>query len=193
LAGLDNLKAAVTKADWFDPELSPKFAAFCRHYRITPMTCCPYSPQHKGKVERSVQHVRHNALAGREFANLSVLNAHLRQWEQTVADTRIHGTTRRQVGEHFTTVEKPALKPLPQELFPAFTETKRRVGRDGYVEVVKAYYQAPPEHIGRSVGASRWQAGAPLQRRDGADRQPHADRAGTLQQCARSARAGSRG
>jgi hypothetical protein len=68
-----------------------------------------------------------------------------------VADTRIHGTSRRQVGEHCTTTEKPALKPLPQELFPAFTEIKRRVGRDGYVEVAKAYYQAPPEFIGRSV------------------------------------------
>lgn len=151
MLNLDNLKAAVKQADWFDPDLSPKFASFCRHYAITPMPCRPRSPQHKGKVERSVQHVRHNALAGREFASLSELNAHLRHWEQTVADTRIHGTTRRQVGEHFTTVERPALKPLPQELFPAFTETRRRVGRDGYVEVAKAYYQAPPEHIGRSV------------------------------------------
>jgi transposase len=151
MLNLDNLKAAVKRADWFDPELSPKFAAFCRHYGITPMPCRPYSPQHKGKVERSVQHVRHNALAGREFTSLSELNTHLHQWEQTVADTRIHGTTRRQVGEHFTTSEKPALKPLPQELFPAFTETKRLVGRDGYVEVAKAYYQAPPEFIGRNV------------------------------------------
>lgn len=151
MLNFDNLKAAVKRADWFDPELSPKFAAFCRHYGITPMPCRPYSPQHKGKVERSVQHVRHNALAGHEFTSLSELNAHLRHWEQTVADTRIHGTTRRQVGEHFVTVEKPALKPLPQELFAAYTETKRRVGRDGYVEVAKAYYQAPPEHIGRSV------------------------------------------
>lgn len=151
MLNLDNLKAAVKRADWHDPELSPKFAAFCRHYHITPMPCRPYSPQHKGKVERSVRHVRDNALAGRAFASLAELNTHLRHWEQTVADTRIHGTTRRQVGEHFRGIERPTLQPLPQELFPAFTEARRLVGRDSYVEVAKAYYQAPPEHIGRSV------------------------------------------
>lgn len=148
---LDNLKAAVKKADWFDPELSPKFADFCRHYGITPMPCRPYSPEHKGKVERSVRYVRHNALAGREFESLLGLNAHLRQWEASVADTRIHGTTRRQIGEHFASIERPALQALPVELYPAFTEATRRVGRDSYVEVAKAYYQVPPEHIGRSV------------------------------------------
>jgi len=79
MLNLENLKAAMKQADWFDPELSPKFAAFCRHYGITPMLCRRYSPKHTGKVERSVQHVRHNALAGREFATLSELNGHLRQ------------------------------------------------------------------------------------------------------------------
>ena len=151
MLNLDNLKAAVKRADWYDPELSPKVTDFCRHYAITPMPCRPYSPQHKGKVERSVQHLRHSALTGREFATLSELNAHLQHWEATVADTRIHGTTRRQVGEHFLTIERPALKPLPLELYPAYTEARRIVGRDGYVEVARAYYQARPEFIGRSV------------------------------------------
>lgn len=151
LLNLDNLKAAVTKADWADPELSPKFAEFCRHYGITPMPCRPYHPEHKGKVERSVHYVRHNALAGHQFESLKALNAHLRDWEAAVADTRIHGTTRQQVGAHFLSVERPALKALPLELFTAFTEVRRAVNRDSYVEVAKAYYQAPPEYIGHRV------------------------------------------
>jgi transposase len=151
LLNVDNLKAAITKADWCDPELSPKFAEFCRHYGMTPMPCRPYCPQHKGKVERSVHYVRHNALVGHRFESLSALNAHLRQWEATVADTRIHGTTRQQVGAHFQSVERAALKTLPIELFSAFTEVKRTVHRDSYVEVAKAYYQAPPEYIGHNV------------------------------------------
>ncbi len=155
LLNFDNLRAAVKRADWFDPELCPKFADFGKHYGITPMPCRPYTPQHKGKVERNVHYVRYNALVGHEFTALCQLNAHLREWELNVADTRIHGTTRRQVGQHFTTVERPALKPLPMELFAVYSEAKRLVGRDGYVEVAKAYYQAPPEHIGRSVWV-RW-------------------------------------
>jgi len=31
LLNSDNLKAAVLKADWFDPEINPKLAEFCRH------------------------------------------------------------------------------------------------------------------------------------------------------------------
>jgi hypothetical protein len=30
LLNLDNLKAAVLKADWFDPEINPKLADFCQ-------------------------------------------------------------------------------------------------------------------------------------------------------------------
>lgn len=157
LLNLDNLKAAVIKADWFDPQFNPKFAAFCRHYGIEPMPCRPYTPQHKGKVERGVDYVKDNGLKGHDFDNLSTLNAHLRHWEQTVADHRIHGTTRQQVRALFEQVERAALQSLPKELFPCYQEARRSVHRDGYVEVAKAYYEAPVEHIGRSLWV-RWDA-----------------------------------
>lgn len=48
---LDNLKAAVLKADWADPELNPKLADFARHYGTTVLPCLPRTPEHKGKVE----------------------------------------------------------------------------------------------------------------------------------------------
>ena len=56
-------------------------------------------------------------------------------WESSVADTRIHGTTRQQVGKLFTTSEQPKLLPLPHRVFPVFSEAPRTVHRDGYVEV----------------------------------------------------------
>lgn len=72
-------------------------------------------------------------------------------WEATVADTRLHGTTWRQVGKHFEKVERAALPRLPVERFPCFTEARRTVHRDGHVEVGKAYYSVPPEYLGRPV------------------------------------------
>jgi hypothetical protein len=69
----------------------------------------------------------------------------------TVADTRIHGTTKRQVGKVFLEVEQPALSPLPFDPFPMFHEGRRRVHRDGHVEVDRAYYSVPPEYLGREV------------------------------------------
>ena len=109
---VDNLKAAVLRADWFDPEINPKFEAFCQHYGTSVMPCRPYTPQHKGKVERGICHVKNSALKGHDFESLAAENAHLAHWEKTVADTRIHGTTKRQVAKHFAQ-GRPFLQALP--------------------------------------------------------------------------------
>jgi transposase len=154
---IDNLKAAVKHPDWFDPELVPKVAAFCRHYGTVILPTRPYMPRHKGKVERGVDYVQENGLKGRVFESLQEQNHHLLNWETNVADTRIHGTTRKHVGRVFREVEQPVLRPLPAERFPSFQEAQRSVNRDGHVEVAKAYYSAPPEYLGRRVWV-RWDA-----------------------------------
>lgn len=148
---IDNLKAGVIQADWYDPELNPKLEEFARHYGTVILPTKPAMPRHKGKVESAVKYAQNNAVKGRTFESLTAQNAHLADWEKNVADTRIHGTTRRQVGKIFEEVERPALQPLPASLFPVFEEALRSVHRDGYVEFKKAYYSAPPEYVGRQV------------------------------------------
>lgn len=152
---LDNLRAAVKKADGFDPELNPKVEAFGRHYGTFFWPTRPYTPRHKGKVERGVGYVKGNALKGRTFASVAEQNLFLQEWERTVADLRIHGTIRKQVGPYFASAEKSNLLPLPSDLFPSFEEGRRVVNRDGHIEIGKAYYSAPPEYLGRTVWA-RW-------------------------------------
>ena len=154
MLNLDNLKAAVLKADWFDPELNPKLADFCRHYRINVVPCRPRTPQHKGKVERGVAYVCGNALKGKKFNALAEENFHLAWWESNIADQRIHGTTCKQVAASFE-LERPYLQPLPVSLFPCYQEARRNVHRDSYVEVQRSFYEAPPEYIGRQVWV-RW-------------------------------------
>lgn len=148
---IDNLKAGVIRADWFDPELNPKLEEFARHYGTAILPTKPVMPRHKGKVEAGVKFAQNNAVKGRSFESLSAQNLFLAEWEQNVADTRIHGTTRQQVGKLFELVERPALRPLPTSLFPVFEEARRTVHRDGHVEFKKAYYSVPPEYVGRTV------------------------------------------
>ena len=152
---IDNLKAAVSKADWYDPELHPKLQSFAAHYGTVILPTRAYTPRHKGKVERGVDYVQENALKGRTFSSLQEQNEYLLHWEQNVADTRIHGTTRKQVGAYFEAVEREALLELPPERFPFFHEATRKVHRDGYVEVDKSYYSVRPEYVGRRVWV-RW-------------------------------------
>jgi len=152
---IDNLKAAVSKADWFDPELNPRLQSFCEHYGTVILPTKPYTPHHKGKIENGIGYVQDNALKGRTFSSLSQQNRHLLHWETHIADTRIHGTTRKQVGKVFAEVERQALVPLPVNRFPYFHEAKRSVHRDGHIEVDKSYYSVPPEYLGREVWV-RW-------------------------------------
>lgn len=147
---LDNLKAAVLHSNWADPQLNPKLRDFAAHYGTSILPCRPRTPQHKGKVENNIAYVRGNALAGRTFSSLNDLNRALAQWEANVADRRIHGTTKRQVAEHFR-AELAYLQPLPASLFPCFEEGKRTVQCDAHVEVAKAFYDVPPEYLRRQV------------------------------------------
>jgi transposase len=94
---IDTLRAAVAHPDWFDPELIPKVQSFCRHYGTVVLPTKPYTPRHKGNIESGVKSVKNNALKGRQFATPEEQNRCLMDWERTVADTRVHCTTKRQV------------------------------------------------------------------------------------------------
>lgn len=152
---IDNLKAAVTHADWFDPDLNPKLLAFQRHCGFVLLPTRPRMPRHKGKVERTIDYVQENALKGRLFDSLEDQNAFLLDWEEKIADTRIHGTTRKQVRRLFEDVERKTLQPLSAEPFPLYDEGRRKVHRDGHIEVEKSYYSVPPEYLGHEVWV-RW-------------------------------------
>ena len=151
----DNLKAAVLKADWYDPELNPKLRSFCKHYSTVLLPTKPRTPRHKGKVERGVDYVQENALKGHTFSSLQEQNKHLLHWESTVADTRIHGTTQKQVAKHFEQSERKVLIALPRDRFACYQEGQRKVSRDGHVAVEKSFYSVPPEYLRRTLWV-RW-------------------------------------
>lgn len=152
---IDNLKAGVKQPDWYDPELNPKIQSFCEYYGCVILPTKPRTPRHKGKIESGVNYVQENGLKGHSFTSLEKENEHLLDWETTVADTRLHGTIRKQVGKLFQEVERSALQPLPVERFPFFHEGERIVHRDGHVEVAKSYYSLPPEYRGHTLWV-RW-------------------------------------
>jgi hypothetical protein len=145
----------VTKADWYAPELNPKILAFAEHYGCVFLPTKPRMPRHKGKVERGIGYVQDNALKARTFETLRDENEYLHHWEATVADLRIHGTTRAQVKKLFDEVESPTLMPLPADRFANFNEGSRIVHRDGHVAVAQSFYSAPPEYVSHRVWV-RW-------------------------------------
>lgn len=145
---LDNLREGVLVPDMYDPALNPLYRDVLAHYGAVAMPCRIQDPDRKGKVESGVGHAQKTPLKGLRFETLDEAQAHLDQWEQRWADTRIHGTTKRQVAAMFAE-EKPTLLPLPLEPFRYYQYGERIVHLDGCVEVEAAYYGAPPGWIGR--------------------------------------------
>lgn len=150
LVVLDNLKEGVLKPDAYDPTLNPLFRDLLVHYGVTALPCRVRDPDRKGKVERGVGHAQGTPLKGLRFETLLEAQEYLDRWERTWADTRIHGTTKRQVAAMFAE-ELPHLLPLPTEPFRFYQFGERGVNLDNHVEVERGYYSAPPGYIGRRV------------------------------------------
>jgi transposase len=145
---LDNLREGVLVPDIYDPALNPLYRDVLAHYGAVAMPCRIQDPDRKGKVESGVGHAQKTPLKGLRFETLEEAQAYLDRWEQRWADTRIHGTTKRQVAAMFAE-EKPTLLPLPLEPFRYYQYGERIVHLDGCVEVEAAYYGTPPGWIGR--------------------------------------------
>lgn len=146
---LDNLKEGVIKPDVYDPQLNPLYRDVLSHYGVTALPCRVRNPNRKGKVERAVDHAQRR-LKGLRFESPQDAQAYLDRWETNWADTRIHGTTKRQVRLMFEE-ETPHLLKLPVEPFRYYEHGQRTVHLDGAVEVAGAYYHVPPGRIGQRL------------------------------------------
>jgi hypothetical protein len=145
----------VLKPDVYEPTLNPLYRDVLAHYGVTALPCRVRDPNRKGKVESAVQHAQRK-LKGLRFESPEQAQAYLDRWETNWADTRIHGTTKRQVRLMFEE-EKPHLLPLPVEPFRYYQYGDRTVHLDGAVEVDGAYYHVPPGRIGQRLRV-QWDA-----------------------------------
>jgi len=151
---LDNLREGVLKPDVYDATINPLYRDVLEHYGAVALACRVRHPNRKGKVESGIGHAQKTPLKGLRFESLEAAQAYLDRWEDKRADTRIHGTTKRQVAQMFAE-EKPALSTLPLEPFRYYKFGERTVHLDNCVEVDGAYYGAPPGTIGQIV-AVQW-------------------------------------
>lgn len=113
---LDNLREGVITPDIYDPTLNPLYRDVLAHYGVVALPCRVGDPDRKGKVEAGIGHTQKTPLRGLRFETLEAAQAYLDRWSERWADTRIHGTTKRQVAAMFAE-EQPALGALPVEPF----------------------------------------------------------------------------
>jgi len=151
----DNLKAAVTKASKYEPEINSTFKEFAVHYGFAINPTRSYSPQDKALVEKSVDIVYQRIyypIRNMLFTSLQDLNDEIRQRLGNYNDLlyKRKNASRREL---FQAHELPVLKQLPASKYDIVNQRKAKVQKTGYVyfSVDKTYYSVPYQYIGKST------------------------------------------
>lgn len=141
----DNLKAAVTNPDRYDPGLNRTYRDMAAHYGTTILPARPRRPKDKAKVEVAVQVAQRWILArlrNQYFFSLAELNIAIRGLVHEL-NGRIMRDFAASRADLFAAIDQPVLKPLPDEPY-SFARWKRcRVGPDYHVEANGHWYSVP--------------------------------------------------
>jgi len=148
---IDNLKAGVLKADFYEPVIQHQYRSFLSHYKAAPVTARIRRGQDKGKVESGVKFVKNNFLKSLEHRDFHRLSSELRQWNKGRCNLRVHGTTRKVPWEQFTGVEKQYLQQLPPVRYQFTDFQDRKVGWYGHILYQYNYYSVPSELAGQTM------------------------------------------
>jgi transposase len=148
---LDNLKAGVVKPDLYDPTINRAYGELERHYGFIADPAKVATPEHKGKVERSVPIVRQQLAAGRQYRDLADANEKALAWSLTGIGQEKNGTTHEEPVIRFERDEKQSLLALPSSRFEMPLWKECTVHPDHHVVFDKSYYSLPTRYVGKKV------------------------------------------
>jgi transposase len=129
----------------------PRLLDFARHYGFEAFACRVRHPNRKGKDERIFDFAEKDLLRGSTFQSFEDLNARTDEWVNTIANRRIHGTTRLVPAEAFL-AERDFLVRLPEARFAVHEDSVRQVGPDATISVAGTLYTIPHNLANLSVG-----------------------------------------
>src|SRR6266536_2151132 len=122
------------------PRWNPLFADFMASIGVAPRVCKAYTPQTKGKIERSVGFAKQSFWAGVCFSDIDELNRQAHIWCERI-NSRVHRTTHERPRERR---EREPLSPLPAAFaWERFATEERKVSWDGYLSYDGVLYGLP--------------------------------------------------
>lgn len=148
---VDNLKAAITKADRYDPVFERTFEEYAayRGFMIDPAP--PRMPTGKPFVERQVPYVRDSLFRGEQWRDRDHVQEQAVRWCLQSAGMRIHGTTRKRPLALFENEERDKLLPLTRERYDPPTWAEYTVHPDHHIQFEKALYSVPTRYLRQKV------------------------------------------
>ncbi|MBX3472707.1 MAG: IS21 family transposase [Planctomycetes bacterium] len=150
----DNTRRAVLRAAFAidgPTELNRSYRELAERYGFRIEPAPPGSPSTRGKVEAAIKHLRNNVLNARDGEPLDQVQADLQRWTREIANTRVHGTTKRRPIDVFEAEEAPALCPLPTAPVEVGVWRKARVHPDSHLAYRERLYSVPWQLVGEKV------------------------------------------
>lgn len=142
---MDNAKAMIQRADWWDPDHNPEFFKICEHFQIAATPARPRKPTDKNMIEGALgifwRWARPKVMQ-RQFFSLPELNRFLKELvdDFNLRVQKKYGESRR---ARFEREEKTLLQPLPSEAFEIAEWKKAKLHPDCHLQVKKNFYSAP--------------------------------------------------
>lgn len=140
----DNLKSVVIERVGDHIRFNPRVLDLAGHYHFAPRPCAPYRGNEKGKVERTIQYLRHSFFAARRFISVDDLNDQLQDWIDGVAHARkVPGDPSGRSVSEALEEERPRLLPLPEHAFECDLVRACASGKQPYVRFDGNDYSIP--------------------------------------------------
>jgi transposase len=149
----DNLKAGVTRADYYDPDINRTFANMAEHYNIAVLPTRVAKPKDKAKVENAVLNTQRRiiaALRNQTFFSLEELNDAIAE-ELKKFNNRPMQLTGKSRYELFMEFEQKELKELPATRFEIYYWQTEKVSLEYHIKVDKSFYSVPYTLIGKNL------------------------------------------
>lgn len=151
----DNLKSGVSKACRYEPDINPTYHDMACHYGTAVIPARVRKPRDKAKVEVGVQVVTRwitAALRKHTFFSIEVLNCQIRE-RLDILNTRQFKKLSGNRLELFRSIDRPALKPLPDQKYTYADWKKAKVNVDYHIELEGHLYSVPYQLTGKRVEA----------------------------------------
>jgi transposase len=149
---IDNLKAGVSKAHRYDPDLNPTYCDYSNHTGFAVLPARPYKPRDKATIEATIGAIQrgfYQEVREQVFYSLATLNAEFGEYL-----TRFNNAVMKDYGRSRSArfeVERALLKPLPASPFEMSEWRECRVHPDCHIQVERNFYSVPYRVVSQTV------------------------------------------
>ena len=148
----DNLKSAVVERVGDHIRYGDSLLELCGHYHFAPHACAPARGNEKGKVERTIQYLRHAFFEARRFTSIDDLNRQLDDWISGIAHARpVPADPERRLVKDALDEERPRLLPLPEHAFSCEIVRAICSGKTPYIRFDLNDYSIPHHLVGKPL------------------------------------------